>query len=186
VVQPSNPVGFVVNRRKPRVQTLVVSHYPALTPVHDFVLLFLPPCGPHLTPLATRSLKPSLLVSPLLGGPARHRPSRLLFTCTNANQATTCICNTRPRVSPHHVVNHSTQLGATIHRSSDAPVLNSPSHGMKTCEPKKGHFVDRFYATLSSELDHARGQTSSASCVGPRHVSRGVRVGSSPTTSKDL
>jgi hypothetical protein len=36
-------------------------------------LLFLLPGGPHLTSLATRSLKPSLLVSPLLGGPARHR-----------------------------------------------------------------------------------------------------------------
>jgi hypothetical protein len=30
--------------------------------VHDFILLFLPPCGPHLTPLATGSLEPSLLV----------------------------------------------------------------------------------------------------------------------------
>jgi hypothetical protein len=64
----------VVNRRKPRVQTPVMSRYPTPAAVHDFVLLFLPPCGPHLTPLATRSLKPSLLVSPLLGGPARHRP----------------------------------------------------------------------------------------------------------------
>jgi hypothetical protein len=62
-----------MNYRKPRVETLVVSRYPAPAPVHDFVLLFLPPCGPHLTPLATESLKPSLLVSPLLGGPARHR-----------------------------------------------------------------------------------------------------------------
>jgi hypothetical protein len=50
--------------------------------------------------------------------------SRPLFTCTNANQAATCTCNTRPRVSPHHVFNHSSQPGATIHRSSDAPVLN--------------------------------------------------------------
>jgi hypothetical protein len=25
--------------------------------VHDFILLFTPPCGPHLTPLATRSLE---------------------------------------------------------------------------------------------------------------------------------
>jgi hypothetical protein len=25
--------------------------------VHDFILLFMPPCGPHLTPLATRSLE---------------------------------------------------------------------------------------------------------------------------------
>jgi hypothetical protein len=43
-------------------------------PVDDFVLLFLPPCGPHLTPLATGSLESGLLVSSLLGGPARHRP----------------------------------------------------------------------------------------------------------------
>jgi hypothetical protein len=48
--------------------------------------------------------------------------SRLLFTCTNANQIAACTWNTRPRVSPHHVVNHSSQPGATIHRSSDAPV----------------------------------------------------------------
>jgi hypothetical protein len=49
--------------------------------------------------------------------------SRPLFTGTNPKQAATCTCNTRPRVSPHHVVNHSSQPGATIHRSSDAPVL---------------------------------------------------------------
>jgi hypothetical protein len=54
-----------------------VSRYPAPAPVHDFVLLFLPPCGPHSTLLDTGSLKPSLLVSPLLGGPARHRPFAL-------------------------------------------------------------------------------------------------------------
>jgi hypothetical protein len=30
--------------------------------VHDFILLFMPPCGPHLTPLATGSLEQSLLV----------------------------------------------------------------------------------------------------------------------------
>jgi hypothetical protein len=63
-----------VNHRKPRVQTPVVSRYPAPAPIDDFVLLFLPPCGPHLTPLATGSLESGLLVSPLLGGPVRHRP----------------------------------------------------------------------------------------------------------------
>jgi hypothetical protein len=52
--------------------------------------------------------------------------SHPLFTCTNANQAATCTCNTRPRVSPHHIFNHSPQPGATIHRSSDAPILNLP------------------------------------------------------------
>jgi hypothetical protein len=30
--------------------------------VHDFILLFMLPCGPHLTPLATGSLERSLLV----------------------------------------------------------------------------------------------------------------------------
>jgi hypothetical protein len=63
-----------VNRRKPRVQTPDMSRYPAPAPVYDSVLLFLPSCGPHLTPLATGSLESGLLVSPLLGGPARHRP----------------------------------------------------------------------------------------------------------------
>jgi hypothetical protein len=63
-----------MNCRKPHVQTPVVSRYPAPAPVHDFVLLFLPPCGPHSISLATGSLKPTLLVSPLLKGPARHRP----------------------------------------------------------------------------------------------------------------
>jgi hypothetical protein len=44
--------------------------------------------------------------------------SRLFFTSTNANQAATYTCNTRPRVSPQNVVNHSSQ-GTTDHRSSD-------------------------------------------------------------------
>jgi hypothetical protein len=61
----------VVNHRKPRLRTSLASRYPTPAPVHDFVLLFLPPCGPQL---ATGSLEPSLLVSPILRGPARHRP----------------------------------------------------------------------------------------------------------------
>jgi hypothetical protein len=68
-------------------------------------------------------------------------------------------------------------------RRAGAPrtlVVHSPFHSMNTCEPKKAHFVDVFYDTLSSELEHARGHASSASCVGPRHVSCGVLVGSSP------
>jgi hypothetical protein len=63
-----------VNRRKPHVQTLVVSRYPAPAPIDDFFLLFLPPCGPHLTLLSTGSLESGLLASPLLEGYARHRP----------------------------------------------------------------------------------------------------------------
>jgi hypothetical protein len=61
--------------------------------VHDFVPLFLPPCDPHLTPLATRSLKPSLLVFSTPRGLTGDDLSRLFFTCTNTNQAATCTCN---------------------------------------------------------------------------------------------
>jgi hypothetical protein len=62
--------------------------------VHDFILLFMPPCGLHLTPQATGSLERSLLVfsTPrrLTGGD--H--SRLFFTYTNTSQAATCTSNT--------------------------------------------------------------------------------------------
>jgi hypothetical protein len=62
--------------------------------VHDFILLFLPPCGPHLTPLATGSLERSLLVFSTPGGLTGNDLSRLFFTCTNTSQAATCTCNT--------------------------------------------------------------------------------------------
>jgi hypothetical protein len=61
--------------------------------VHDFILLFMPPCGPHLTPLATGSLEPRLLVFSTPGGFIGDDLSRL-FTCTNTSQAATCTCNT--------------------------------------------------------------------------------------------
>jgi hypothetical protein len=62
--------------------------------VHDFILLFMPPCGPHLTLLATGSLERSLLVFSTTGGLTGDDLSRLFFTCTNTSQAATCTCNT--------------------------------------------------------------------------------------------
>jgi hypothetical protein len=62
--------------------------------VHDFILPFLPPCGPHLTPLATGSLERSLLVFSTPGGLTGNDLSHLFFSCTNASQAATCTCNT--------------------------------------------------------------------------------------------
>jgi hypothetical protein len=62
--------------------------------VHDFILLFMPPGGPHLTPLATGSLKRSLLVLSTPGGHTGDYLSRLFFTYTNTSQAATCTCNT--------------------------------------------------------------------------------------------
>jgi hypothetical protein len=61
---------------------------------HDFVLLVSPPCGPHLVPLSTRSLEPSLLVSPSPGGPSRLKTFR-----ARSSPATT---RTRPQPTPAH------------------------------------------------------------------------------------
>jgi hypothetical protein len=72
--------------------TLVLKLYQET--VHDFVLLFMPPCGPHLTPLATGSLERSLLVFSTPGGLTGDDLSHLFFTCTNTSQAATCTCNT--------------------------------------------------------------------------------------------
>jgi hypothetical protein len=62
--------------------------------VHDFILLFMPPCGPHLTPLATGSLERSLLVFSTRGGLTGDDLSRLFITRTNTSQAAACTCNT--------------------------------------------------------------------------------------------
>jgi hypothetical protein len=58
------------------------------------ILLFMPPCGPHLTPLATGSLERILLVFSTPGGLTGDDLSHLFFTCTNTSRAATCTCNT--------------------------------------------------------------------------------------------
>jgi hypothetical protein len=62
--------------------------------VHDFILLFMPPGGSHLTLLATESLERSLLVFSTPGGLTGYDLSRLFFTCTNTSQAATYTRNT--------------------------------------------------------------------------------------------
>jgi hypothetical protein len=62
--------------------------------LHNFILLFMPPCGPHWTPLATGSLERSLLVFSTPGGLTGDDHSCLFFTCTNTSQAATCTYNT--------------------------------------------------------------------------------------------
>jgi hypothetical protein len=74
-------VDFVVNHWKPRRFGVVSRQSPLMTwpshrpgsilalmlnqgTVHDFILLFLSSCDPHLIPSATGSLEPSLLVCP--------------------------------------------------------------------------------------------------------------------------
>jgi hypothetical protein len=62
--------------------------------VHDFILLLMPPCGPHLIPLATGSPERSLLVFSTPRGLTSDDLSHLFFTCSNSSQAATCTCNT--------------------------------------------------------------------------------------------
>jgi hypothetical protein len=62
--------------------------------VHDFILLFMPPCSLHLTTQDTRSLERSLLVFSTPRGLTGDDLSHLFFTCTNTNQTATCTCNT--------------------------------------------------------------------------------------------
>jgi hypothetical protein len=64
-------------------------------------LPFLATMRPALDPVRL-PIETCLLISPLLGSP--------LFICTNANQAATCTCNNRRRVSPHNLVNHSSRV----------------------------------------------------------------------------
>jgi hypothetical protein len=110
VDQPRNPVVFCEPletpqtrcslRQLPLMTRLPCSPGPILVlrlnqeTVHDFILLFMAPCGPHLTPLATRFLEQSLLVFSTPGGLTGDDLSRLFFTCTNTSQDATCTCNT--------------------------------------------------------------------------------------------
>jgi hypothetical protein len=104
------PNGFLVNHRKPRELDVASANHHSWLGSHevpaqpwfcgstkklstDFILLFLPPCGPHLTPLATGSLEPSLLVFSTLGVLTGNDLARLFFTSTNTSQATTRTCN---------------------------------------------------------------------------------------------
>jgi hypothetical protein len=147
VAQLSNPNGFVVNRRKPCGLGAASTPIPLMTwpprrpgstlvlrlnqeIVPDFILLFLPPCVPHLISFSHRvhRAEPTCLSTP-------RRPHKLR-PCAPAlhlyqRKLSRNLCNTRPRVSPHHVVKHSSHQGATIHQSSDAPVLSCCSDRRK-------------------------------------------------------
>jgi hypothetical protein len=94
--------------------------------VHDFILMFLPPYGPHLTPLATGSLERSLLVFSTPGGLTDNDLSHSFFTCINASQATIA-----PGILSQELVH--THQEATIHRSSNHTWSSLALHCMKDC-----------------------------------------------------
>jgi hypothetical protein len=139
-----------VNHHKPCVQTPVVSLYPAPALIDDFVLLFLPPWGPQLTPLATGSLESGLLVSPLFRGPARHRPfaptlhlhqrksSRNLHLQYSAKSQSTPRCQSLITVRSDHPLVlgcSSPHIGVVTLKWDLGILLTKITHGV--CEPKE-------------------------------------------------
>jgi hypothetical protein len=90
VGKPPNPARLV----RPPANHLTRPPLCTSSIVHDFVLLVTLPCGPHLVPLFTGSLEPSLLVSPSPGGPSRLKTFR-----AHSSPATT---RTRPQPTPAH------------------------------------------------------------------------------------
>jgi hypothetical protein len=94
--QTKKPSNHQTPRARPGLQPSLLTRPPPCTGsiVHDFVLLVSPPCGPHLVRPSTRSLEPSLLVSPSPGG-----PSRLKTFHARSSPATT---RTTPQPTPAH------------------------------------------------------------------------------------
>jgi hypothetical protein len=90
-----------------------VSLYTTATPSSWLRLAFLAIMGPTIDTVRPLGLSNQAYLSLH----SSEDLSCLFFTCTNANQAAICTCNTQPRVSPHHVVNHSSL------RSDHPPVL---------------------------------------------------------------
>jgi hypothetical protein len=94
------PMVLWANHQTPRAQPglppSLLTRPPPCTGsiVHDFVLLVLPPCGPHLVPPSTGSIEPNLLVSPSPGGPSRLKTIR-----AHSSPATT---RTRPQPTSAH------------------------------------------------------------------------------------
>jgi hypothetical protein len=93
--------------------------------VHDFVLLFLPPCGPHLTPLATASLEPGVLVLSTPAGLTDDNLLCLFFTCTNTSQAAT----------------YTQHCQSLIRPESDHPLVLEPQIVLKLLEQNGTRFI---------------------------------------------
>jgi hypothetical protein len=90
--------------------------------VHDFILLFMPPCGPHLTPLATGSLERSLLSSPHM----EASPATTLRACSSP--APTPV---RPQPAPAILSQESvhTTLSITHHTGKRPSTSPRTTHG---------------------------------------------------------
>jgi hypothetical protein len=95
--------------------------------VHDFILPFMPPCGPHLTPLAIGSLERSLLV---FSAP-RGLTSNDIRACSSP--APTPV---KPQPAPAILSQESvhTTLSITHHTRKRPSTGPRTTHGPHTCE----------------------------------------------------
>jgi hypothetical protein len=93
--------------------------------VHDFVLLLLPTCGPHLTPLATGSIELSLLVLSTLGDPLA-----MTFRACSSPAPTPVKPKPTPAILSQDSVH--TTLSITHH------TRKRPSTGLRTTQVLKG------------------------------------------------
>jgi hypothetical protein len=142
----------VVNRRKPRVQTLVVIRYPASAHVHDFILLFLPPCGSHLIPFDPRvhRAEPTCLSTP-------RRPCKAKTFRVRSSPAPTQI---KPQLVPAILGQESvhTTLSITHHTkerpSTDPWTLRSSRNKTKTTKTDNTKIYCKLYKTDIDVLRH--------------------------------
>jgi hypothetical protein len=119
--QPRNPVVLWRTTRDPTRRLRFLATTLCRLHIPDFILLFLPPCSPHLIPPTTESLKASLLVPPHLGGHIGIDLLRFIFTCTNGIKS-----QLAPTILGQELVHSSTLRCQSLitkerpHRSSDA------------------------------------------------------------------
>jgi hypothetical protein len=130
------PMVLWANHQTPRARSGLPPHHLTRPPpctgsiVHDFVLLVSPPCGPHLVPLSTGSLEPSLLVSPSSGGPSRLKTFRARSSPATTRTRPQPNLRTKPRVSPAPVVNHSSLRSG--HPSTTGTLLILTGAGLRS------------------------------------------------------
>jgi hypothetical protein len=114
--------------------------------VHDFVPLFLPPCGPNLTPLATGSLEPSLLVFSTPGG--------LTGTTFHASSSP-APTPVKPQPAPAILSQESvhTTLSITHHTRKRPSTGPRTTHGPQTCLASTQVLRSRRVSSASKSLD---------------------------------
>jgi hypothetical protein len=108
----------VVNHRKPHVQTSVMSRYPTLGHVHDFVLLFLPPCSSYLNSFGHRvhRAEPTCLSTP-------WRPRKVKTFHARSSPAPTQI---KPQTAPAILGQESVHTTLSItHHTRERPSTSS-------------------------------------------------------------